>query len=124
MAALPRAPLDGASLSFAQKRRSKVIVSCLVAIAVAGAYYNYQAISTAFARSQSFYDARQLTQQMVESLFREESSLRGYTSTRDAEYLRPYDEAHLAFALQLSDLRDYLWYVGLQGTQPYLADIS
>lgn len=124
MAALLRAPLDGASLSFAQKRRSKVIVSCLVAIAVAGAYYNYQTISTTLVRTQSFYDARQLTQQMVESLFREESSLRGYTSTRDAEYLRPYDEAHLAFTRQSSDLRDYLWNVGLQGTQPYLADIS
>jgi diguanylate cyclase (GGDEF)-like protein/PAS domain S-box-containing protein len=119
-----RAPETGSSLSFVHKRRSKVIVACLVTIAVAGAIYNYQAISNAFARTESFYNARQLTQQMVESLFREESSMRGFTSTRDAEYLRPYADAHVGFIRQSADLRSYLWAVGLAGTQPYLSDIA
>jgi len=116
--------VNGSSLSFVQKRRSKIIVALLVALAVAGAYYNYQSISAAFSRTESFYNARELTQKMIESLFREESSLRGYTSTRDREYLKPYISAHGDFTRQSSDLRDYLWGVGLAGTQPYLTDIS
>lgn len=124
MGALPRTPVDGSSLSFAQSRRSKIIVSCLVTIAVAGAVYNYQAISSAFARTESFYNARQLTQSMVEALFREESSMRGFTSTRDTEYLRPYADAHVDFTHQSAGLRSYLWQVGLSGTEPYLRDIA
>jgi len=120
----PRVSIDGSSLSRAQTRRSKIVVSCLVAIAFAGAVYNYQAISSAFAHTESLYDARQLTQQMVGALFREESSMRGYTSTRDPEYLRPYAQAHLDFKRQVDDLRDYMWKVGLSGTQPYIADIA
>ncbi len=119
-----RAALNGSSLSFAQKRRSKIVVSCLVAVAVLGAIYNYQAISNAFARTESYFAARQLTQAMVESLFREESSMRGYTSTRDPEYLKPYAQAHVAFIRNSTDLRNYLWAVGLGGTQPYLNDIA
>ena len=124
MGAPTRAPVNGSSLSFVQKRRSKIIVSMLVTIAVAGAVYNYQSISNAFARTESFYNARQLTQSMVEALFREESSMRGFTSTRDAEYLKPYADAHVDFIRQSSDLHSYLWQVGLSGTQPYLTDIA
>ena len=115
---------DGSSLSLVQKRRSKIVVSCLVTVAVLGAVYNYQAISNAFGRTESFYNARQLTEAMVESLFREESSMRGYTSTRDAEYLKPYAAAHVSFVRNATDLRNYLYAVGLGGTQPYLNDIS
>jgi diguanylate cyclase (GGDEF)-like protein/PAS domain S-box-containing protein len=114
----------GSEQSFVQKRRGKVTVFLLVALALAVALYNYQAISTGFARTQSFYDARQLTQSIVESLFREESSLRGYTSTRDPEYLKPYIDARRSFVLQSAQLQDYLESVGLAGADPYLRDIQ
>src|SRR5215472_1053135 len=121
---VPRVSSDGSSLSRKQTRRSKIVVACLVAIAFAGAVYNYQAISSAFAHTESLYNARQLTQAMVESLFREESSMRGYTSTRDPEYLKPYAAAHVSFIRNANDLRNALYAVGLSGTQPYLNDIS
>ena len=124
MGSSTRAPANGSSLRFVRKRRSKIIVALLVMIAVAGAIYNYQSISNSFTRTESFYNARQLTQRMIESLFREESSLRGYTSTRDREYLSPYERSHADFIRQSADLRDYLWSVGLSGTQPYLTDIG
>ena len=117
-------PPNGSTLSRAPMRRSKVVVSFLVAIALVGAVYNYKAISSAFAHTESLYDARQLTQQMVGSLFREESSMRGYTSTRDPEYLKPYTQAHIDFLRQLDDLRNYMWSVGLSGTQSYIDDIA
>jgi len=115
---------NGSSLGREQTRRSKVVVSFLVAIAFAGAVYNYQAISSAFAHTESLYNARQLTQQMVGSLFREESSMRGYTSTRDLEYLKPYGQAHVGFERQLDELRNYMWNVGLSDTQPYIVDVG
>jgi len=120
----PRVSSNGSSLGREQTRRSKVVVSFLVAIAFAGAVYNYQAISSAFAHTEALYNARQLTQQMVGSLFREESSMRGYTSTRDPEYLKPYRQAHVDFERQLDELRDYMWNVGLSGTQPYIVDVA
>src|SRR5580658_6436999 len=124
MRAGPRAPRIGSQQSFVQKRRGKATVILLVVLALAVALYNYQSISNGFARTQSYYDARQLTQSMVESLFREESSLRGFTSTRDAEYLKPYVDARLGFARQSAQLRDYLASVGLAGADPYLRDIA
>src|SRR5690348_15923464 len=120
----PRVSSDGSTPSRARTRRSQIVVSCLVAIAFAGAVYNYQAISSAFAHTEALYNARQLTQQMVGSLFREESSMRGYTSTRDPEYLKPYRQAHVDFERQLDELRDYMWNVGLSGTQPYIVDVA
>jgi diguanylate cyclase (GGDEF)-like protein/PAS domain S-box-containing protein len=107
-----------------RSRRSKALVFALVALGAAVSIYNYNAISTSFARTESYYNARQLTQAMVESLFREESSLRGYTSTRDSEYLKPFVAAHVGFVRQLADLRSYLWEVGLGSTDPYLRDIG
>src|SRR5579863_4107122 len=124
MRASARAAESGSSQSFVQKRRGKFLVSSLVMLALAVSLYNYHAISSAFTRTQSFYDARQLTQSMVESLFREESSLRGYTSTRDPEYLRPYVDARIGFARQSATLRDYLSSVGLANADPYLRDIA
>lgn len=124
MPAIVRTPKSGSSQSFVQKRRSKVIVVCLVLVAIGVSLFNYQAISSAFARTESFYNARELTQALVESLFREESSLRGYTSTRDVDYLKPYVAAHADFLSQSTALRSYLWGVGLSGTDPYLTDIA
>jgi len=124
MPAPASSPKVAQSQNFVQKRRSKVIVFGLVCIAFAVSIYNYQAISNAFARTESYYNARQLTQAMVESLFREESSLRGFTSTRDIDYLRPYVQAHVDFMHLSENLHDYLWQVGLGGTDPYLRDIG
>jgi diguanylate cyclase (GGDEF)-like protein/PAS domain S-box-containing protein len=119
-----RAKRHGQDQSFVQKRRSKLIVLCLVVVAFVVSLFNYMAISSAFAHTESYYNARELTQAMVESLFREESSLRGFTSTRDTEYLKPYVQAHVDFLRQSADLRAYLWRVGLGGTDPYLRDIA
>ncbi|HXW76862.1 MAG TPA: EAL domain-containing protein [Candidatus Eremiobacteraceae bacterium] len=118
------APPSITTPGFLQSRRSRLTVLALVAVGVIVSLYNYFAISDAFAKTESYYDARQQTQAMVESLFREESSLRGFTSTRDGEYLKPFVAAHIGFIRQLADLRSFLWTVGLGGTDPYLRDIG
>src|SRR5580704_9438556 len=106
------------------KRRSALLSFALVAIAVVLSIYNYRAISSALARTESSYSARQQTSQMVEALFKEESSLRGFTSTHDREYLKPFEAARNDFAQQLDALHTLLDRIGLPRAQPYLRDIS
>jgi diguanylate cyclase (GGDEF)-like protein/PAS domain S-box-containing protein len=106
------------------KRRSALFSFALVTIAVVLSFYNFRAISNGIARTESSYNARQLTSQMVEALFKEESSLRGYTSTRDPEYLKPFASARKDFATQVDALRVYLDRIGLPGAQPYVRDIA
>jgi diguanylate cyclase (GGDEF)-like protein/PAS domain S-box-containing protein len=106
------------------KRRSALLSFALVAIAVVLSIYNYRAISSALARTESSYSARQQTSQMVEALFKEESSLRGFTSTHDREYLKPFEAARNDFAQQLDALHTLLDRIGLPRAQPYLRDIG
>jgi diguanylate cyclase (GGDEF)-like protein/PAS domain S-box-containing protein len=106
------------------RRRWIVLVLALVTITALTTTYDFQAISGALSRTESFHNARQLTSQMVEALFRQESSLRGYTSTRDPEYLKPFRDARADFNASLETLRTYLDRVGLSDAQPYLRDIT
>ena len=106
------------------RRRWVILVLALVAITALTTAYDFQAISAALARTESYHNARQLTSQMVEALFKQESSLRGYTSTRDVEYLKPFDDARASFNTSLETLRTYLDRVGLSDAQPYLRDIT
>jgi diguanylate cyclase (GGDEF)-like protein/PAS domain S-box-containing protein len=96
----------------------------LIGLAVVVAAYNYIGISGALARSQQYYLARQISWQVLESLFREESSLRGYTSTHDNQYLPSFGAAHQQYGRQFARLQRYLWTVGLPGSEQYLHDIK
>ncbi|HEY7992857.1 MAG TPA: EAL domain-containing protein [Candidatus Eremiobacteraceae bacterium] len=105
-------------------RRRGTVVALLIVLAAAVAAYNYLGISSAFARSQQFYVARQITWQVLESLFREESALRGYTSTKDAQYLPSFTTAHHQYDRQFARLQRYMWAVDVPGSGQYLNDIK
>lgn len=108
----------------ASPRRRGTVVALLIVLAAAVAAYNYLGISSAFARSQQYYVARQITWQVLESLFREESALRGYTSTKDAQYLPSFTTAHHQYDRQFARLERYMWAVDVPGSQQYLNDIK
>ena len=108
----------------ADPRRRGTVAAVLIIFAVAIAAYNYLGISTAFARSQQYYIARQITWQVLESLFREESALRGYTSTRDEQYLSSFTTAHHQYDRQFARLQRFTWIVAVPGSQQYLNDIK
>lgn len=86
--------------------------------------YNYFGISSAFARSQNYYVARQTSWQVLESLFREESSLRGFTSTKDSEYTTSFALSQNQYNRQFARLQHGLWTVDLPGSEQYLLDIQ
>ena len=100
------------------------IVTTLLMVSVIAAAFDYSAISGAFARAQGYYEARHVAAQALEALFREESSLRGYTSTRDPQYLASFAESHRAYERAFSTMREELWDVGLRGAGSYTDDIS
>lgn len=85
--------------------------------------HNYQAISTTLAQAQNYYEARQLSTRMLESLIREESSLRGFTSTGDGIYLKSASDARRTFASQYSALALFSREAGLRSIEPSLRDI-
>ncbi len=119
-----RLPGQKVSWPTPHKRRWVVLVLALVTITALTTTYDFQSISSALARTESFHNARQLTSQMVEALFKQESSLRGYTSTRDPEYLRPFESARGDFNASLEALGSNLDQLGLSDARPYLRDIS
>ena len=104
-------------------RRRQSMVALLIGLSCVVGAYNYQAISSSFGNAQKYYDARQVSWQVLEALFREESSLRGYTSTRDPQYLTAFAAAHQDYEQDYGSLARYLWTVGLRGAEPYLRDI-
>jgi diguanylate cyclase (GGDEF)-like protein len=93
-------------------------------LAVVVSAYNYLGISSAFAKSQDYYLARQISWQVLESLFREESTLRGYTSTPDEQYLPSFRASHKQYDRQFARLQRYLFIVGLPASEQYLVDIK
>ena len=126
MTSLPgwlRRALDSLSLTAHPARRSSIVV-LLIALAVVVSAYNYLSISSAFAKSQDYYLARQISWQVLESLFREESTLRGYTSTRDEQYLPSFAASHQQYDKQFARLQRYLWIVSLPASEQYLVDIK
>ena len=96
----------------------------LIALALVVSTYNYLGISGSLAQSQDYYLARQISWQVLESLFREESTLRGYTSTRDSAYLPSFAASHQQYDRQFARLQRYLWAVSLPGSEQYLLDIK
>jgi diguanylate cyclase (GGDEF)-like protein/PAS domain S-box-containing protein len=108
--------------SHSAKRNS--IVALLIGLAAIVSTYNYFGISSAFGRAQSYYAARQVSWQVLETLFREESSLRGYTSTKDGQYLPSFWTAHKQYERQFARLQHSLWLVDLPGSEQYLLDIK
>jgi len=118
-----RRAAESVSVSTRPARRSTVVV-LLIVLAVVVSVYNYLGISSAFAKSQDYYLARQISWQVLESLFREESTLRGYTSTRDEQYLPSFASSHQQYDRQFARLQRYLWIVGLPASEQYLVDIK
>ncbi len=118
-----RRVLEQLSTSTHSARRGTV-VAVLIVIAAAVSAYNYLGISNAFARSQQYYLARQVSWQVLESLFREESTLRGFTSTKDAQYLPAFTAAHRQYERQFARLERYLWTVNVPGSTQYTHDIK
>lgn len=98
-------------------------MALLVGLAAVLGAYNYIEISSAFAASQNYYAARQGSWQVLESLFREESALRGYTSTKDPQYLPTFDSAHHQYERLFSDLVRMTSDSGVPGSSQYLGDI-
>ena len=118
-----RRVLEQLSASGSRTRRGTV-VAVLIVIAAAVSAYNYLGISTAFAQSQQYYQARQVSWEVLESLFREESTLRGFTSTKDPQYLPAFTSAHRQYERHFARLERDVWTVDLSGSTQYLRDIK
>jgi len=107
-----------------RRRRTNLMVVALVLIAVTVAVSNSLGISSAVSRTRSTNDARQLALQMIETLYRQESTLRAYTSTFDPHYIGTFRATNATFVNQLSTLREYLTRAGLESELPYVRDID
>jgi PAS domain-containing protein len=104
--------------------RSRAILFVLIGVAIIVTIVDYALISAALSRVQLCYNARQETAQVIETLVRQESSLRAYTSTRDRDYLKPYEEADGEAEVRLGALRRDVIQASVPGALPYLADVE
>jgi diguanylate cyclase (GGDEF)-like protein/PAS domain S-box-containing protein len=113
--------LDDQMEAFARSNRSAVVTLLIVFASVVGTY-NYLAISSSFTTAQDYYQARQLSWQVLESLFSEESSLRGYSLTHDSQDLVQFSAAHTQYDLDFAQLQHYLWTERLRTADPFMQD--
>ena len=107
-----------------QARRSRLAIFAIIAVAAIIAIADYEQISGASSQSEASYAARRLTSRAVEDFFREESSVRAYTSTRDLHYLEPFHASDALLREDMSQLQSLLATADLNYATAYLNDIS
>lgn len=120
----PAAAAERSPHGSAWRWRSRAILFVLIGVAIVVSVIDYALISAALSRAQLCYNARQETAQVIETLVRQESSLRAFTSTRDREYLKPYHEANKEAEVRLVALRRDVIQVKVPDALPYLTDVE